>query len=285
MTWWGTAASGEVLFATADAALYDFNDLDGDVQGGAQATTVSSLQGNAIATGTPEIDQILKWTGSEWAFSPDVSGGGAPSLHALLGVYHTNTVSHVPVNGDLIVGSGGNTWNALSLGAQGQVLYSNGTDVVYTQLGQNTPFEVGTSGAPSMTFLGDLDTGAYLSDTNEVALVGAGLELFVANGDNEQLTLNGGQVVRTQNIGVNTTLNTADYFNFVTATPLTVTLPAAPTVGQMYYIKDRDGNASGGNRITIAGNGNTIDGNASVQIRKAYASFTLIYSGTEWHIV
>lgn len=64
-----------------------------------------------------------------------------------------------------------------------------------------------------------------------------------------------------------------------------VTLPAAiPVSGTRVVVKDVAGSA-GTNNITIAGNGNNIDGAASQIIATNYGSFTLQSNGTTWMII
>jgi hypothetical protein len=280
MTWFGVANSGDVLFSTADASLYDFNQLDGDVKGGAQTLAVSGIAGIAIEDGVPDTNDILKYNGSIWQFVVD---DGA-TAHDLLGTQHSDTTTHVPVNGDLIVGSGGNTWNALSIGAVGSVVYSDGTDVLYTQLGQNTPFASGGAALPSVVFEGDPNTGLYWVSPDIVGISAGGALQVIVDGTLDAITIDMGQVVKST-AGGGTTLTAAEYVYLVTAAPVTVTLPASPATGQVYYVKDRDGLASGATRITIDGNGNNIDGNSLIEIKNAYGSFTIMYNGTEWNIL
>jgi hypothetical protein len=66
--------------------------------------------------------------------------------------------------------------------------------------------------------------------------------------------------------------------------PITVTLPASPNNGRVFTIKDVSG-AALTNNITIAGNGNNIDGSSSASINTNYGSLKLIYSLSldEWY--
>jgi len=284
MSWVGIADSGNFLFTTDDEDLIRYGELDGDVIGGIGATQVVGLVGFALPTGAPVSGQIIKFDGSQWAYAPDESGLTSVTPHALLGPVHNDTVPGAPVRGGLIVANSGNLWEQLALGAAGQVLYSDGNDALYTQLGQNTPFENGLVGAPAVTFLGDLTTGAYLPTSGSLGLVANGDELITLDGINTQITLDGGQVVETRTGGT-TTLTAADYVYLVNAGSTTVTLPASPTAGQTHIIKDTAGNATVPTPITIQGNGNNIDGNGFIRIRRRYGSFTLVYNGTEWNII
>lgn len=62
---------------------------------------------------------------------------------------------------------------------------------------------------------------------------------------------------------------------------ITVTLPASPATGDTYCIKK----FVAANTLTIDGNGNTIDGAATLSLTVRYQSYTLTFTGTEWSIV
>jgi hypothetical protein len=65
------------------------------------------------------------------------------------------------------------------------------------------------------------------------------------------------------------------------AAPFTVNLPAAPTSGDTYTVKDALGNAGAFN-ITISGNGSNIDGSATIVISTNYTEAMFVYNGTSW---
>lgn len=284
MTWPGVGPSGEFYVSTNDEFLFDFQQAQGDVVGTADSLTVSGIAGIPIQDGSPSQDQVLKYNGSVWAFQPDISGIAS---HSLLGPYHSDTTTSSPTRGGLVYGSGaGATWNQLPLGTAEYVLYSDGTDVGYTRLGPNTPFELGTAGAPSITFTGDLDTGWSAQNANELIGSASGVSLLTLDGNDGTLTLNGGQIVKTKTYGANGGMGPDDYVALATAAGITISLTASPTAGQVVVVKDRDGNAAfGPNAIVISGNGNNIDGNATIRIRRAYGSFTLLYNGSTWNVI
>lgn len=64
---------------------------------------------------------------------------------------------------------------------------------------------------------------------------------------------------------------------------ITINLPATPTLGDAYRIKDSTGNAAA-NNITIQGNGNDIEGVGSASISTNYGRIALVYNGVEWVI-
>jgi hypothetical protein len=66
--------------------------------------------------------------------------------------------------------------------------------------------------------------------------------------------------------------------------PVTIDLPFAPQRDEECVVKDAAGGAAAAN-ITIDGNGNTIDGAASVLIAADYGSRLFKFNGTEWSIV
>jgi chitinase len=88
-------------------------------------------------------------------------------------------------------------------------------------------------------------------------------------------------------IVVNTTTTLATGFTgFVrventTGIPITVTLPASPTPNQVVTLKDSAGNSSD-DAITISGNGNSIDGVATLLLNYNYSFAELTYTGVQW---
>jgi len=69
-----------------------------------------------------------------------------------------------------------------------------------------------------------------------------------------------------------------------TSGAFTITLPATPTTGQFFVIKDVSGNA-GTNNITVSGNGNNIDGAATSVISTNYGRLRVQYTGSRWSIL
>lgn len=66
--------------------------------------------------------------------------------------------------------------------------------------------------------------------------------------------------------------------------PITVNLPASPFAGQYVVVKDAAGTAASWS-VTVAGNGNNIDGAANQPISTNYGRLSLIYSGSQWHVI
>jgi len=284
MSYPGISTSGNIFFSLGDGpVLNDYGVLEGDVAGGLFNTIVSGIAGFPVEQGTPILDQILKWDGNKWALAPDASGaGGAP--HGLLSGTHTDTATAAVTRGSIIYGDSTPEWNELTLGTNEFVLFSDGTDVAYTRLGAVTPFSLGTEAAPAMTFTGDLNTGWSAAVGDELVGSAGGSGLMTLDGGNLRTNWVGGQAYHVTS-GGSRTLTDADNVVLVDSAPATITLPASPFIGQLYYIKDSNGNSSGANRITIGGNGNNIDGNTQVQIKNAYAAFSLVYTGAMWNVL
>lgn len=83
------------------------------------------------------------------------------------------------------------------------------------------------------------------------------------------------------------TVTTDDYVvicNKTSGAATTVNLPASPSVGDAYVIKDGKGDAAT-NNLTLTPDSETIDGAADFVVSVNYASITLVFNGTEWNII
>jgi len=76
--------------------------------------------------------------------------------------------------------------------------------------------------------------------------------------------------------------------DFIAITSLSATfnivLPATPTLGDIYEIKDTTGNADTF-PVTVDGNGNNIDGAGDFDFTQSYGSASFIWTGTQWSII
>jgi len=62
-----------------------------------------------------------------------------------------------------------------------------------------------------------------------------------------------------------------------------MTLPSVAATGDFVEIRQIAGDFSV-NNLTVAGNGNNINGDASLIVDVAYAQLALVYNGTEWRV-
>ena len=78
------------------------------------------------------------------------------------------------------------------------------------------------------------------------------------------------------------TLTTSEYVVLVETSggTVTVTMPSSPVTGQAYKIKDKGDALT--NNITIAGNGNNIDGGTNALINTDYGALEIVFDGSDW---
>lgn len=95
------------------------------------------------------------------------------------------------------------------------------------------------------------------------------------------LKLQGGRHVDITTLTANFTLRKSDYVVEANATSgaFTITLPAAPVTGQVYYIVRIN---SGANNVTIDGNAKNINGAATLVLSNQYDTAQIVYNGTQW---
>lgn len=89
--------------------------------------------------------------------------------------------------------------------------------------------------------------------------------------------------VPVRSTAISTLVTAADFHIACTAGSITITLPATPSDGDTYEVKDTTGVASGAN-ITVAGNGHNIDGAATLVMSTAYQFTRVRYiaASTRW---
>jgi len=84
-------------------------------------------------------------------------------------------------------------------------------------------------------------------------------------------------------VSANVTLTAADYTVVATVPSITITLPSAPTLGQIYNIKN--GNSTAGQLITITTTGGVLIDTSSTINLGATASLSIQFDGTQWRIL
>jgi hypothetical protein len=91
--------------------------------------------------------------------------------------------------------------------------------------------------------------------------------------------LTGFDIISTATTVAKNTRNACD----VSSAAFTMTLPTGPATGDFVEIRQIAGDFSV-NNLTVAGNGNNINGDTSLIVDVAYAQLALIYNGTEWRV-
>lgn len=82
------------------------------------------------------------------------------------------------------------------------------------------------------------------------------------------------------------TITTADYnviVNKTSGAATVVNLPASPSAGDTYVIKDGKGDANT-NNLTVTPNTGTIDGASTYVMNVNYQAITVLYNGTQWNL-
>jgi len=129
----------------------------------------------------------------------------------------------------------------------------------------------------NIVFYGDL-SGNTVQDFIETGTVKAtGIRNMTMTRDKPRIVTAAGAI----------TVNSYDHVIFANKTvgaATTVNLPASPTAGDEYIIKDAKGDA-GANNITITPAAGTIDGSGTLVISTNYGKARIVYSGTEWNQV
>lgn len=139
-------------------------------------------------------------------------------------------------------------------------------------------------------------TGCLVNSSNTNAITGAGQVSFVTcTFNNTSSTINTTTQVPlvATNDALKVTTPAAYPYTTVpqdavilvdTSSARTITPLASPTTGQKHIIKDSVGSAAA-NNITVTPSGKNIDGAASYTLNVAYGSITIVFGGTEWHII
>lgn len=128
------------------------------------------------------------------------------------------------------------------------------------------------TGAMSLTWLENVDAFADLTNVDNIV---------------QELSENGFiQKGNTTFLTANTTIVSNDRFVFSDSSggAFTETLPASPANFEVHTFIDATGDA-GEFGVTIAGNGNNINGAANLVLFANFARTTLVYNGTQWNII
>lgn len=136
------------------------------------------------------------------------------------------------------------------------------------------------------------DNGDAIAAADSISIVGGTNVVTSGVGDTITIDVNsGGQTVAYKTITFADSPYTADplldYFLGVDVTggAITIDLPAAPTAGQIFVIKDKVGNAAV-NTITVQGVGGIllIDGATTFVINNNYESVSVLFDGVGYQV-
>jgi hypothetical protein len=160
---------------------------------------------------------------------------------------------------------------------QADLTTASGTGAATTIQAQNETGTTSTGGALNLTSgTGTATNGSVNLQAGGITTASVVTNKFVFNAGSRRNV--------TRVTGTYAVLASDDYIAVTTLTSaFTITLPASPTIGDSYQIKDTTGNALAFN-VTIAGNGNTIDGLTNFVLAQPYAAATFTYTGVQWSV-
>jgi hypothetical protein len=146
---------------------------------------------------------------------------------------------------------------------------------------------VGAVGAPSYSFVGHTDDGIYHDGANNVNVAIDGANVLAVTSTGITVT---GSITADAVIPAVETFNGGGPYNITKAVTIvdtesssqTLNLPAAPTEGETHTVLNllvSDAN------LTVSGNGNNIDGQATQILRRTGHRFTMMFLSNDWYIV
>ena len=180
-------------------------------------------------------------------------------------------------------------------------MYKSGAWTVGDATNQNTSSGAQAGLTGPLLNLGAITSGTLTSTTNQSIIYNsAGTAILqghvghnfiantttVASTSTSKFITNVGRRIATNVQTANYTVTTSDEVILVgsLATSITITLPASPTAGDTYTIKDQGGTAGTFN-IIVSGNGSNIDGASTYTMNLSYESITLVYGNGTWSII
>lgn len=127
-----------------------------------------------------------------------------------------------------------------------------------------------------------------IGTSNQLLTVASGLAAWASNVTVPGTLTTSGSIISTVRSSASATVTasaTTDYFFCLdpTSNAITVNLPATPTTGLTYLIKDCTGQAATHN-ITVTPNSGNIDGAASFVMSTNFQSIGATYTGSQWSV-
>jgi len=244
------------------------------------------------------------------------------------GIVHSdgsgNLTSSTLVNAD-VSSTAAIAVSKLAAGSSAQVLMSNGTPATtWTTISGNATISatgvVTVSAVGGITVTGTPTTGQVLTATSSSAADWASPasgvvwanDLAGSTGTDQYVVAITGSassgkvaILNGQNIKVSA-LKTANYTVLTTdyivgigtlSSSITVTLPASPTTGDTYFIKDVNGTCQQfardvastvttyGYTVTVTPSSGNIDGLSKIIMNVPYMSLTVVYTGSQWSVI
>ena len=259
---------------------------DGYNQGGGSGTG-----GNAILTsgaGITAAGNVIIQTGgtARLTISPTTAAfaGAATALtitpvsSGTTQITYAGTVTAAQINQTAITSGNGATFTIQAQTASTVTGQNGGALILNAGDGYSTAGNTGTGGSLI------LNAGNGITSTGNVNINTGGTTIVQVT--QNKLISNKGMRRNVTTTTTNYQLLVTDDIVVVTTNPgsLTMTMPASPATGDIYTIKDGVGNASS-LAISIAGNGNNIDGSSTFSLAVNYGAVMLIFNSSQWNII
>ena len=212
----------------------------------------------------------------------------SPSDFPSASTYH-GMVAHSHSNGKLAYAHAGNWLNVVNEDTNGDVVIDgsltvNGSQTVInsTQLTVDDKVITVASGAADAAAANN--SGIEIDGASASILYQSSGDKFLFNKDIETTGTVTGSNTTFDIVSANATVtkNTRNACD-VSSSAFTMTLPSVASTGDFVEIRQIAGDFSV-NNLTVAGNGNNINGDASLTVDVAYAQLALVYNGTEWRV-
>jgi len=262
---------------TATSVTYKQGDLT--TNGGVGAATTLQAQNETGTTSTGGALNLTSGTGTTTAGNVNIQTGGSTrmSINPTFVTYSDTAEAYrvTPVSAGTTSLQFATTVTLAKI-FQADLTTNNVTAAPMTIQAQNETGTTSAGGALNLTS----GTGTTTNGAVNLQVGGTTTASLVTN----KFVFNKG---RRRNVtAVSTTylvLASDDYVAVTASSVYTITLPAAPATGDTYEFKDING-TSGTNAVTISGNGNNIDGAASVTLNANYAELIVTFTGAQWSV-
>ncbi len=266
-----SAGTTQITFASTDTAAQ----INQATTAGATGATMTVQAQNAATTGGNLA--LTSGTGGTTAGSVNVQTGGTTHLSVNPTTTTFSDASGVALTVTPVsTGSTQITFASTDTAAQiNQTALASGTGATMTVQAQGggtgTGGDLNLSSGSGTTANGNLNLQAGGSTTARA-------------GTNKFSFLKGWRRNVTSVTGTYQVLVTDDYLVITSlGASYTITLPASPTTGDTYLIKDGTGNANLF-PVNISGNGNNIDGVANWTINQSWAAVIFTFAGGQWSV-
>lgn len=290
----------------------------GDLSGTSTNQTVIGLQGTSVSSVSPNDGDVLKYNQLNNQWEPGIGGGSAS-----IGTFDSQPSSSdgLTSSGSVIYAQSASASNPGMIKLSGDISGTSSSPTVISLTGSAGSLNIASTAAnfvwdvstvsPTIKQNDNISASATatnmtLSAQNATGATSNGGNLYLSSGSGTsnngyvEIQSGGNNIIRClsnkiiSNVGkrIKTNIKTSNYLIDgsddmiivgALSSPITLTLPASASEGDVYFVKDQSGSASTYN-IIIDGNGSNIDGFSTYTINANYQSIGLIFSNSSWGI-